>query len=122
MKVVTIVFTISLSTLFQSSLGCTLPTGRSALPIARFADKSLLGQMQVLIKFQVIETSIRAKRIINFKVVVLQDVLDNTSPAVLLRDEGGYSFFFTGRAFCGGRGIAEGPRDNNHRKTSALGD
>src|SRR4051794_26789235 len=78
--------------------------------------------MQVLIKFQVIETSIRAKRIINFKVVVLQDIFDDTPPAVLLADEGGYSFFFTGRTFCRSDRTGQRADDDSSRKTSALGD
>jgi hypothetical protein len=72
--------------------------------------------MQVRVEFQVIETSVRAKRVLYLKVAVLRDELDHTSPTILLGDDGRYSFFFAGRAFCGGGGTVEGPDDNSSQK------
>jgi hypothetical protein len=40
--------------------------------------------VQLFIEFEVIETSIRAKRLLDLEVALFQNVLDDTPPTILL--------------------------------------
>jgi hypothetical protein len=76
--------------------------------------------MQVRVELRVIETSVRAKRVIHLKVAVLRNELSHTSPTILLGHQGRYSFFFAGRSLCGGGWTGEGANDNRSRQAQAV--